>query len=83
MLLILQARHIIMQRHIGTPVDEKISTYLWVQLVYLRVSILGPLWVWLVIRETSPRNTNVGGSMLLISVAWFAHHSLREEARRH
>ena len=54
-----------------------------VQLVYLLESILGPLWVWLVIRETPPLNTIVGGSMLLISVAWFAHHSLREEARRH
>jgi drug/metabolite transporter (DMT)-like permease len=54
-----------------------------VQLVYLLESILGPLWVWLVIRETPPLNTIVGGSMLLISVAWFAHSSLREEARVH
>ena len=54
-----------------------------VQLVYLLESILGPLWVWLVIRETPPLNTIVGGSMLLISVAWFAHHSLREETRGH
>jgi drug/metabolite transporter (DMT)-like permease len=51
--------------------------------VYLLESILGPLWVWLVIRETPSLNTIVGGSMLLISVAWFAHHSLREETRRH
>ena len=54
-----------------------------VQLVYLLESILGPLWVWLVIRETPPLNTIVGGSMLLISVAWFAHSSLREETRGH
>ena len=54
-----------------------------VQLVYLLESILGPLWVWLVIRETPSLNTIVGGSMLLLSVAWFAHSSLRQEARRH
>ena len=50
-----------------------------VQLVYLLESILGPLWVWLVIHETPPLNTIVGGSMLLASVAWFAHSSLRTE----
>ena len=52
-----------------------------VQLVYLLESILGPLWVWLVISETPPANTLIGGSMLLASVAWFAHHTIREEAR--
>jgi drug/metabolite transporter (DMT)-like permease len=51
-----------------------------VQLVYLLESILGPLWVWLVISETPSLNTIVGGSMLLASVAWFAHNSIREEA---
>ena len=51
-----------------------------VQLVYLLESILGPLWVWLIIRETPSLNTLVGGSLLLVSVAWFAHSSLREEA---
>jgi drug/metabolite transporter (DMT)-like permease len=52
-----------------------------VQLVYLLESILGPLWVWLVIKETPSLNTIVGGSILLISVAWFAHHTIREEAK--
>ena len=52
-----------------------------VQLVYLLESILGPLWVWLVIQETPSLNTIVGGSMLLLSVAWFAHITLREESR--
>jgi drug/metabolite transporter (DMT)-like permease len=52
-----------------------------VQLVYLLESILGPLWVWLIVRETPSLNTIVGGSILLASVAWFAHHSLREETR--
>lgn len=50
-----------------------------VQLVYLLESILGPLWVWLVISETPSLNTVIGGSMLLASVAWFAHSSIREE----
>lgn len=51
-----------------------------VQLVYLLESILGPLWVWLVIREMPSLNTIIGGSMLLLSVAWFAHSTLREES---
>ena len=52
-----------------------------VQLVYLLESILGPLWVWLVIRETPSLNTIVGGSMLLVSVAWFVHHTIQQEAK--
>ncbi len=52
-----------------------------VQLVYLLESILGPLWVWWVINETPSLNTLVGGSMLLLSVAWFAHHTIKEEAK--
>jgi drug/metabolite transporter (DMT)-like permease len=51
-----------------------------VQLVYLLESILGPLWVWLVIRETPTLYTLIGGGMLLVSVAWFAQYTLREEA---
>jgi len=52
-----------------------------VQLVYLLESILGPLWVWLVIRETPSLNTLIGGSMLLLTVAWFAQHTLKQESR--
>jgi len=52
-----------------------------VQLVYLLESILGPLWVWLVINETPSLNTLIGGSMLLVSVAWFAQHTIRQEAK--
>ncbi|MEM7565059.1 MAG: DMT family transporter [Pseudomonadota bacterium] len=51
-----------------------------VQLVYLLESILGPLWVWIVIAETPSLNTIVGGSMLLFSVAWFAHQTIKEES---
>ena len=52
-----------------------------VQLVFLLESILGPLWVWLVIKETPSLNTVIGGSMLLLSVAWFAHRTIKEESR--
>lgn len=52
-----------------------------VQLVYLLESILGPLWVWLVIAETPPPNTLIGGSMLLLSVAWFARRTISEESK--
>lgn len=52
-----------------------------VQLVYLLESILGPVWVWLVIRETPSLNTVIGGSMLLLTVAWFAQHTLKQEAQ--
>lgn len=51
-----------------------------VQLVYLLESILGPLWVWLVIHEAPSLHTIIGGSMLLVSVAWFARSTLREES---
>ncbi|MFT5224948.1 MAG: drug/metabolite transporter (DMT)-like permease [Polaribacter sp.] len=49
-----------------------------VQLVFLLESILGPLWVWIVISETPPINTIIGGSLLLTSVFWFAIVSVGE-----
>ena len=49
-----------------------------VQLVFLLESILGPLWVWMVIQETPPLPTLIGGAMLLASVSWFAISSSRE-----
>ena len=52
-----------------------------VQLVYLLESILGPLWVWIVISEKPPLNTFIGGSLLLLSVAWFVRNTIREESR--
>ena len=51
-----------------------------VQLVFLLESILGPLWVWIVISETPPFNTIIGGSLLLASVFWFAIDSVGKSA---
>ena len=51
-----------------------------VQLIYLLESILGPLWVWLVIRETPSTNTFIGGAMLLAAVFWFAIHAAKQES---
>jgi drug/metabolite transporter (DMT)-like permease len=51
-----------------------------VQLVFLLESILGPLWVWIVISETPPINTIIGGSLLLASVFWFAIASAVDSA---
>jgi drug/metabolite transporter (DMT)-like permease len=51
-----------------------------VQLVFLLESILGPFWVWIVISETPPINTIIGGSLLLASVFWFAIASVGEDA---
>lgn len=51
-----------------------------VQLVFLLEGILGPFWVWIVINETPPINTIIGGSLLLASVSWFAIASVSEDA---
>jgi drug/metabolite transporter (DMT)-like permease len=51
-----------------------------VQLVFLIESILGSLGVWIVISETPPINTIIGGSLLLASVSWFAIASVGESA---
>ena len=48
-----------------------------VQLVFLLEAILGPLWVWMVISETPPMNTLIGGVLLLASVGWFAFNTLK------
>jgi drug/metabolite transporter (DMT)-like permease len=51
-----------------------------VQLVFLLESILGSLGVCVVISETPPINTIIGGSLLLASVSWFAIASAGESA---
>jgi drug/metabolite transporter (DMT)-like permease len=66
---------------IALTIAPRLANSAEVQLVYLLESILGPLWVWLVIRETPSLNTIIGGSMLLVSVVWFAQHSIKQESR--
>ena len=65
---------------IALTIAPRLANSAEVQLVYLLESILGPLWVWLVINETPSLNTLVGGSILLLSVAWFAQHTLKQES---
>ena len=42
-----------------------------VALIFLMESVLGSIWVWLVINEIPPMNTIIGGIILLISVSIF------------
>ena len=42
-----------------------------VALIFLMESVLGTIWVWLVINEIPPMNTTIGGIILLISVSIF------------
>ena len=42
-----------------------------VALIFLMESVLGTIWVWLVINEVPPLNTIIGGMILLISVTIF------------
>ena len=51
-----------------------------VTLIFLLESILGTLWVWLVINETPTLNTLIGGIMLLSSVFFFIYISAKEES---
>ena len=50
-----------------------------VALVFLLESVLGSLWVWLVINEQPPINTLIGGIMLLSSVFLFIFITAKEE----
>ena len=42
-----------------------------VALIFLMESVLGTIWVWLIINEIPPINTIIGGVILLISVSIF------------
>ena len=42
-----------------------------IALIFLMESVLGTIWVWLVINEIPPMNTTIGGIILLISVSIF------------
>lgn len=52
-----------------------------VALVFLLESVLGSLWVWLVINEQPPMNTLIGGIMLLSSVFLFIFITAKEESQ--
>ena len=49
-----------------------------VALIFLMESVLGTTWVWVIIRETPPSNTIIGGIILLIAVSIFIFKSTRE-----
>lgn len=50
-----------------------------VTLIFLLESILGSLWVWMIINEQPPLNTLIGGIMLLCSVFLFVFITAKEE----
>ena len=52
-----------------------------VSLILLIETILGPLWVWMVITEEPPLQTIVGGGLIIIVLAIHATLSLRESRR--
>src|SRR5699024_5390972 len=53
-----------------------------VALFILIESVLGPIWVWLVVGEVPPPLTFVGGAVILLTVAIHAVLGLRESHRR-
>ena len=48
-----------------------------VGLIMLLETLLGPLWVWLVIREVPPTETLIGGAMILVALAWMSIAAIR------
>ncbi|HLQ85865.1 MAG TPA: EamA family transporter, partial [Salinisphaeraceae bacterium] len=52
-----------------------------VALFMLIESVLGPLWVWLVVGEVPPQLTFVGGALVLLTVALHAGLGVRESRR--
>src|SRR5699024_8260928 len=53
-----------------------------VALFILIESVMGPIWVWLVLGEVPPRLTFVGGTLILLTVAVHAVLGLRESRRQ-
>ena len=54
-----------------TKTQKTINSRKKVALIFLMESVLGTIWVWLVINEIPPMNTIIGGVILLISVSIF------------
>ncbi len=52
-----------------------------VTLLIMTEAVLGPFLVWLVVAETPPPATLVGGAVIVVSVALFAAFSLADERR--
>ena len=48
-----------------------------VGLIMLLETLLGPLWVWLVIREVPSTETLIGGAMILVALAWMSIAAIR------
>ena len=44
-------------------------------------TLLGPLWVWLVIREVPSGETLIGGAMILATLTWMSIATIRESRR--
>jgi drug/metabolite transporter (DMT)-like permease len=52
-----------------------------VSLIILLETFLGPLWVWMAIKEEPPLQTVAGGALIIVVLAVHAFISLRESAR--
>jgi drug/metabolite transporter (DMT)-like permease len=44
-------------------------------------ALLGPLWVWLVIREVPSIETLIGGATILAALTWMSIATIREGRR--
>lgn len=53
-----------------------------VTLLALTETVLGPIWVWLLVNEVPPSTTLLGGMIILTSVAVFAGFALADERRQ-
>ena len=52
-----------------------------VGLIMLLEALLGPLWVWLVIREVPSIETLIGGATILAALTWMSIATIREVRR--
>ena len=52
-----------------------------VGLIMLLETLLGPLWVWLVIREAPSIETLIGGAMILAALTWMSIAAIRKSQR--
>ena len=50
-----------------------------VNLFFLLETILGPIWVWLVVKEQPSFETIIGGSIIIVTIAIHSALSLKKE----